>query len=429
MLVKSLVNSINRINEMNFWFDYDRRVQASYKELLTKLLLKGTNNVYIKEENPFEVFISLLRNFLNKKVSVILDSDFSDREILDLGITSVDISNGSYEQDDFCETFNSIDDIIMFLEENKDDIAIEIYTSGTTGRPKKVTQSYRNLVRAVKKDISYKDNIWGFAYNPTHFAGLQVFFQAFYNKNELVYIFNLDYNKVYRCMLERKVTHLSCTPTYMRVFLNYIDQPITSVRSLTFGGERFSPSIEDKVKNKFPKSKINNIYASTEAGSLLRSDGSYFKIPARYKDLIKIQNDELYIHKTLLGKSASFLLHTDWYKTGDLVEFVDEERFLFKSRKSEMLNVGGYKVNPDEIEFVIRKIKGVKEVSVSGRKNSVMGQIIVANIIKEDGIDNVELKRKIKEVTINELQDFKVPRLIKFVDSFELTRTGKIKKG
>jgi acyl-coenzyme A synthetase/AMP-(fatty) acid ligase len=413
---------------MSFWVDYSRNIDIEYNDLFSKLLRKGNNNIYIKEENPFDVFLNLLRNFVNMKISVILDSDFSDKEILDLGITNNDLLKGEYTQYNLFEKFSSFDEIILFYEKNKENIGIEIYTSGTTGRPKKVVQSYENLTRAIKTGPSFIDNIWGFAYNPTHFAGIQVFLQAFYNQNELVYIFNLDYQLVYRSMLERKVTHLSCTPTFMKIFLNYIDEPLESVTSLTFGGEKFNLHLENKIKATFPEATLKNVYASTEAGSLFRSDGVYFRIPKKYKEFIKIEIDELYIHKKLLGKSSSFTLDGDWYGTGDLVEFIDHERFLFKSRKSEMINVGGYKVNPTEIENIIKEIKGVKDVAVFGRKNSIMGQIIVANIITEDAVEEIELKQEIKKICKSQLQDFKIPRIIKFVELFDLTRTGKIKK-
>ena len=77
---------------------------------------------------------------------------------------------------------------------------------------------------------------------------------------------------------------------------------------------------------------------------------------------------------------------------------------------------------------LIKTIKGVVDVIVFGRKNSLMGEIVVAHIIKASSQNAKDLKEKIKQITSLELQEFKVPRLIKFVDSFEFTRTGKIKK-
>ena len=186
--------------------------------------------------------------------------------------------------------------------------------------------------------------------------------------------------------------------------------------------------MESRITEKFPNAIIKNVYASTEAGSLLRTDGEFFVIPERYKLLIKIDNDELLINKELLGKSESFILEGNWYRTGDLVQFIDHEKFKFLSRKSEMINVGGYKVNPSEVEDVIRKVGGVKDIVVFGRANSIMGNVIVANIIKEEGQENKQLKERIKKGAVLHLQEFKIPRIINFVDYFELTRTGKIKK-
>ena len=134
------------------------------------------------------------------------------------------------------------------------------------------------------------------------------------------------------------------------------------------------------------------------------------------------------IHKELLGISESLKLEGDWYKTGDVVEFKDKKRFKFKNRKSEMINVGGYKVNPSEVEAVIQEVKGVEDVIVFGRDNSVMGKIVVAHIVKTENEDKKKVKERIKKITSSKLQDYKLPRLIKFVDSFDLTRTGKIKK-
>jgi acyl-coenzyme A synthetase/AMP-(fatty) acid ligase len=136
----------------------------------------------------------------------------------------------------------------------------------------------------------------------------------------------------------------------------------------------------------------------------------------------------LLIHKELLGSSKSFDLDGDWYKTGDIVESFDDDKFKFQSRRSDIINVGGYKVNPEEIENIVKAINGVVDVTVFGRKNSIMGNIVAAHIIKEDSYNSKVLKAAIRETVIGQLQEFKVPRIIKFVESFELTRTGKIKK-
>ena len=412
-----------------FWIDSKLNIEVSYDVLYQKLIKKGSNNTYIKSENPFDLFLALLRNLINGKDCTILDADFSEEELVGLGVESEQIENSFYVQPDLGTTFSDFEKILSFLEAQEQKTTVQIFTSGTTGRPKKVEQTLNNLTRAVKTDIKYQLNIWAFAYNPSHFAGLQVFFQAFYNKNKIVYTFGHTYKSIYQDILNHKLTHLSCTPTYIKMLLPYIEVPIDSLISLTFGGEKFDKKIQNSIRLSFPNALIKNVYASTEAGSLLRSNGEYFNIPERYRQEIKIVDKEMFIHRNLLGNSDNFLLVGGWYHTGDMIEFKDElqQEFKFKSRKSEMINVGGYKVNPEEIENIIKAIPGINDAIVFGRKNSIMGNIIEANVIKEPSLEDSAVKAAVKAAT-SILQDFKRPRIITIVNQFELTRTGKVKK-
>lgn len=412
-----------------FWKDSIRDTVVRYDDFFLQLVEEGTNNNYIKDENPYFLFLKLLRNLINGENSIILDADFSEAELESLEVTVGQINKAHYFQPNLKGKFMNFEEILQFLESIKDKVYVQIFTSGTTGKPKKVSQSLLNLTRAVKKDMSFRNNVWGFAYNSSHFAGLQVFFQALYNQNKIVYIFNSDYKLVEKDLVENKVTHLSCTPTYLKMLIPNIVEPVDSVLNITSGGEKFDSRVSNNLKILFPNAKIKNVYASTEAGSLLRANGEFFIIPERYQKLIMIVDEELLINKELLGNSESFELFEDWYKTGDIVEFKDDLKveFRFKNRKSEMINVGGYKVNPEEIETVIKKVEGVKDVIVFGRKNSIMGNIIEVNIIKDISFSDSEIKSAIKKEA-ESLQEFKRPRIVKFVENFELTRTGKLKK-
>lgn len=86
------------------------------------------------------------------------------------------------------------------------------------------------------------------------------------------------------------------------------------------------------------------------------------------KDKIKIENNELLVHKDLLGYSSQIELEDNWYRTGDLVEKNSENEFKFIAQKDEIINVGGYKVNPHEIEEEIKRLDDIVDVVVKGRK-------------------------------------------------------------
>tara|TARA_Y100001973_G_C5208104_1_gene343171 strand:+ start:5861 stop:6949 length:1089 start_codon:yes stop_codon:yes gene_type:complete len=316
--------------------------------------------------------------------------------------------------------FNTIFDLIEHLKINADDISINLQTSGTTGKPKDISQSLRNTIRGVK--LTEDSHIWAFAYNHTHFAGLQVFFQAFLNQQTIIYVFDDESDLIPNILEENNVTHLSCTPTFMKMMLPYVIEN-NIITNLSFGGEKFDVRNVEKIKKKFPNAKIRNIYASSEAGSILVSDGEYFKIPDKYKTKLKIIDNELFIHKTLLGKMSVSLVEDNWYATGDLIRYVDTDRFIIENRKSDMINVGGYKVNPSKVESVIKDIPNVKDVLITSRRNSVMGNIVVAKIIASN---KSAIKESIK--TTDKLKNYERPLKIEFVDSFDLTDTGKVKR-
>ena len=172
----------------------------------------------------------------------------------------------------------------------------------------------------------------------------------------MIYIFDENRKEIEGKLKKYNVTHISATPTFYRTIIPYIKSPIESIQRITTGGEKYDEALENTLKRSFPNAKIRNVYASTEAGSLFSAKGEIFKISDRIKDKIRIdENNELLIHKSLLGQSETFKLENDWYKTGDIVQKIDEDHFKFVSRKSEMINIGGYKVNPHEVESEIKK--------------------------------------------------------------------------
>lgn len=152
----------------------------------------------------------------------------------------------------------------------------------------------------------------------------------------------------------------------------------------------------------------------------------YLELSSEIADKVKISEDnELLIHKSLLGYSHDFQLDGEWYRTGDIVEKIDENHFRFFARKTEMINIGGYKVNPHEVENEIKKIDGVIDVLVKARRNKVTGNILIAEIKVEEGIDVENKEKEIITTLTEKLQNWKIPRIFKFVEEMKTTRTNK----
>lgn len=398
----------------------DKEQAYSYDDLLRSLNDGTEYYPYYKTSDVYSYFVNLIKAIASGQPLVLLDSDINPSEIDGLDESKVNVAENIAPT-----SFQSMDEVVSAVQNSKSEITI--FTSGTTGQPKKVVHSIATLTRSVRIGDRYKGQIWAYAYNPTHMAGLQVFFQAFENQNTLVNVFNQPREYVYQQIREKGITHISATPTFYRLLLPF-EQAYESVIRVTLGGEKSDQHLYDSIMKIFPNAKINNVYASTEAGSLFAAKGDCFQIPEAIKDKFKVVDDELLIHKSLLGSSESFKFTDDFYHSGDLIEWVDKESglFRFKSRKNELINVGGYKVNPGEVEDAIMAMEGVRQALVYGKANSILGNVLCADVQLEEGFTLTELD--IKKQLASQLQDFKIPRRIKFVEEMSLTRTGKLKR-
>lgn len=398
----------------------DNNKEYSYDDLLLSIN-EGTDYCpYFKTSDVYSFFVNLIKALASSKPLVLLDSDINPSEIDGLDESKINVAECIH----LC-TFQNMKEVVDAVLKSKSEITI--FTSGTTGQPKKVIHTVNLLTRSVRLGEKYVGHIWAYAYNPTHMAGLQVFFQAFENLNTLVNVFGKSREDVYKLIEDKNITHISATPTFYRLLLPF-EKTYESVVRVTLGGEKSDKHLYEVIAEIFPNARINNVYASTEAGSLFAAKGDCFQIPEFIREKFKVVDDELLIHKSMLGSSDSFKFSEDFYHSGDLIEWVDKESglFRFKSRKNELINVGGYKVNPGEVENAIMAIEGVRQTLVYGKANSILGNVLCADVQLEKGYELTELD--IRKYLASQLQDFKIPRRIKFVEEMTLTRTGKLKR-
>lgn len=409
-----------------FLADPSEQVSYTYKELIEDLN-SGPHELscFFLGKNTYDVFRAYLLVLLCEIDITLLDADFSAEEI-DALVPDADERARKLS----CRVEPPIQNETDLLERIRrvSNGRIGFFTSGTTGLPKRVSHQLATLARSVKSSAKHSESVWAFAYNPTHIAGCQVFMQAIMNGNSLVNVFGLDRNGIYRALEEYRVSHISATPTFYRMLMP-AEQTIGSVRRVTFGGERMDPGLVEHLQKAFPSARFLNVYASTEAGTILVAEGEEFSIKAGLEDLVCIDNEELMIHRSLLGEFAgSAPTQTDdWYATGDVVSITSGSPLRFKilHRSNELINVGGYKVNPAEVEAVLRAIDGVQEVRVFAKKNSVLGNLVCCDI----ALSNLDLTEKaIRQHLTANLQSFKIPRIINFIDEIETTRTGKLKR-
>lgn len=401
------------------FFLIDRNVSLSYEEILHHInQSESYTDCYIYPDLK-SFFFNWIFALVNEKNIALMDSDLSEKEINDN-----DLTVNQLIKIDNPKKINSVDELVNSIQNSNSEITL--FTSGTTGFTRKFTHPLKNLIRKINVSDERKNDVWGFAFNPTHVAGVQVFFQAILNQNLLVNVFMESKDFVINAINEYKITNLSSTPTFYRLLLP-LNQSFDSVTKITIGGEKSDNYLISKVEKYFPNARINNVYGSTETGPLFSSQNDEFVVLDKHIGLIKVVEDELYIHKNLFGKTSQLNLIDDFYATGDLIEWIDDEqrRFRFTSRKNELINVGGYKVNPYEVEDELTQHPKIRNVRVFGKPNAVLGNVICCEI---ELLPNSDLKEEDIRFYLNgKIQNFKIPRKINFVEKIELTRTGKKK--
>ncbi len=319
-------------------------------------------------------------------------------------------------------SISSFENLLEYLKKNSEKLFFYQSTSGTTAEPKLIKVNLKKCLRNIK-NTGDKKNSWAMCYPVESFASKQVFFQALFNKDKVVFCFNNDFKKSFNEIIYNKVSNITCTPTFLNMLLLNSSQKANSVKTITVGGEKLLDSLVHSYKNIFPEAKLINIYASTEAGSILYSNDNKFSIPDKYKNFIKIQDEELLIHKSLINKNEETNFINDWFHTNDKVKFMEGNKFVFVERENSYINSGGFRISPVEIEEKIMEVDGIQDVRVFSKPNSFLGSILCAEIISKS-LNVKEIKFELS----TRLEKFKIPQVIKIVEKIKLTKSGKKKR-
>ncbi len=363
----------------------------------------------------------------NEFDAVISDLNEKDLEIFtDLSIPTIKVSDMVLNEQNEIESINQSTSWL-------------IPTSGTTSFPKLVSHTLASLGASSLrlKNLNKKNEIWGQFYDVTRYAGYQILLNSLLNGHTLVTssIKAPIHERVYRSA-EECVTHISATPSQWRKILMTGEfAKSIPLEQIVLGGEAADQQILSALSSFYPNAKITHTYASTEAGLGLSVSDRLAGFPSRFLDNyegfseIKVYNGRLFLRNS---SSASNYVNGKWFKelqgwidTGDLVK-VEGERFYIIGRENGIINVGGDKVNPENVRQTLLEHPDVIQANVFGKKNSITGMVLSANIQLKGNIDEELAKASIKVFIKEKLQISNQPRLLRFVDNIELSLTGKL---
>ena len=209
-------------------------------------------------------------------------------------------------------------------------------------------------------------------------------------------------------------------------------------------GEVADQVLLDQLHATYPTARIGHAFASTEAGVAFDVNDGRAGFPAEFiEDArngidMKVEDGTLRIRSQrtaarYLGAAAPDLESSDGYvDTGDLVEFQDG-RYYFRGRKGGIINVGGMKVYPEEVEGVLNADPRVRMSLVRPRRNPIMGAVVVADVVLNETVNSAlddpaaeHIKSELLDACRRALPAHKVPARLSFVPALELTAAGKL---
>jgi acyl-coenzyme A synthetase/AMP-(fatty) acid ligase len=317
-----------------------------------------------------------------------------------------------------------------------------LLTSGTTGEPKMVVHSLEGLTAPIARKPIGDAVVWGTFYDIRRYGGLQIFLRAVLGGASLVLSSAGEPIADHLDRLGRHgVTHLSGTPSHWRRALMSSALRKISPRYIRLSGEIADQAVLDSLHNAFPQASIAHAYASTEAGVAFEVDDGLAGFPAEYAERSRSGVEMKILHGSLrirspraasryIGAEATLRDADGFVDTGDMVE-LSGGRYFFAGRRGGIINIGGLKVHPEEVEAVINRHPQVRMSLVRPKRSPVTGSIVIADVVLKSGGDRAEealgaVKGDILRLCRDALPVYKVPAAISIVPSLDVAATGKL---
>lgn len=294
-----------------------------------------------------------------------------------------------------------------------------LFSSGSTGASKAIAHDFGALLDKFRVRRHARCMMTFLLFD--HIGGVNTLFYVLSNGGCVVTVAERTPDAVCEAIVKHNVQTLPTSPTFLNLLLlsGALDQySLPSLDTITYGTEVMPEETLRRLHRKLPHVQLVQTYGLSEVGILRSksesSDSLWVKLGGEgYQTRVVDGLLEIKSQSAMLGylNAPSPFTADGWFQTGDMVE-VKGDFFRLLGRKSEMINVGGEKVFPVEIESVIQAMDGVVDVAVAGEKNAITGQIVSAQVVLSTGETAAEFRRRMVAHCRPQMAPYKIPQKV-----------------
>lgn len=343
---------------------------------------------------------------------------------------------------------------------NMEAVADILFTTGTTGTPKGVPLTFANEAAAARNINTFmqntSDDVELLALPISHSFGLGRLRCCLSNGQTLILQGSfVNVKRIFRYMEEYKVTGFCMVPSSWKFLQkmsgNQLGNFANQLKYIEMGSAYFSEKDKRELANLLPNTRVAMHYGLTEASRSafmeFHEDDKFLNSVGKASPFTDIQifgeNGKIlpdgeegeiavrgeHVTKGYLNIAAQDNFFGEYFRTGDWGIKNNEGYIFLKSRKKELINVGGKKVSPIEVEDVLNAIDGIEESACIGipDPNGVLGEVVKAFLVKKH---ETELAfENISASMIGKLEEYKIPAAYEWIDEIPKTSNGKIQRG
>jgi long-chain acyl-CoA synthetase len=297
-----------------------------------------------------------------------------------------------------------------------------LFSSGSTGKSKGIVHDLAPMLEPYKVPRTARRTVSFLLFD--HIGGVNTMLYVLANAGCIVTVQKRTPDAVLAAIQNHKVELLPTSPTFINLIIlseAWKRFDLASLQMVTYGTESMSEGTLRRFHDLFPNIKLQQTYGLSELGILRSQSKSSNSLWVRlggdgFETRVVDKVFQIKAKSAMLGylNAPSPFTEDGWFNTGDLVE-VAGEYLRFLGRNSDIINVGGEKVFPVEIEAIIQTLSNVADVAVYGEKNPITGNIVCADVVLKEVEDQKEFVARLKAFCRGKMQNYKVPVKVNLV--------------